>query len=78
MEGYKSMWRGVSSVIVGAGMLCVACTLGASSSDVGIGPAHALYFATFEAVKHAMGGNNAGYHPLAAGKLYEMGHVEEG
>ena len=33
------------------------------------GPAHAVYFATYEAVKHAMGGNmgNA-HHPLAAGK----------
>lgn len=32
------------------------------------GPAHAIYFATYEAVKHAMGGNKAGeHHPLAAG-----------
>jgi hypothetical protein len=32
------------------------------------GPAHAIYFATYEAVKHAMGGNQAGvHHPLAAG-----------
>ena len=23
IEGYRSMWKGVSSVIVGAGMLCV-------------------------------------------------------
>lgn len=35
-----------------------------------VGPAHAVYFATYEAVKHAMGGNQAGvHHPLAAGKL---------
>ena len=33
------------------------------------GPAHAVYFATYEAVKHLMGGNKAGvHHPLAAGK----------
>ena len=25
-----------------------------------------------------MGGNNAGYHPLAAGKLYEMGPCGRG
>ena len=32
------------------------------------GPAHAVYFATYEAVKHVMGGNQAGvHHPLAAG-----------
>ncbi|KAG6018453.1 hypothetical protein E4U43_007661 [Claviceps pusilla] len=48
-EGLSSLWRGMSSVIVGAG------------------PAHAVYFATYEAVKHAMGGNQAGvHHPLAA------------
>ena len=35
-----------------------------------LGPAHAVYFATYEAVKHLMGGNKAGeHHPLAAGKL---------
>ncbi|KAK5721597.1 Fe(2+) transporter [Elasticomyces elasticus] len=39
VEGYLSLWRGLSSVIVGAG------------------PAHAVYFATYEAVKQAMGGN---------------------
>lgn len=33
-----------------------------------IGPAHAVYFATYEAVKQLMGGNKAGtHHPLAAG-----------
>jgi len=34
------------------------------------GPAHAVYFATYEAVKHAMGGNEGlkhEHHPLAAG-----------
>lgn len=40
------------------------------------GPAHAVYFATYEAVKHAMGGNNGNeHHPLAAGRahLQELG-----
>ncbi|KAK0256834.1 Fe(2+) transporter [Friedmanniomyces endolithicus] len=48
VEGYMSLWRGLSSVVVGAG------------------PAHAVYFATYEAVKQAMGGNASGHHPLAA------------
>ncbi|TGJ80237.1 hypothetical protein E0Z10_g8515 [Xylaria hypoxylon] len=49
-EGFMNLWRGMSSVVVGAG------------------PAHAVYFATYEAVKHLMGGNKAGtHHPLAAG-----------
>jgi hypothetical protein len=34
------------------------------------GPAHAVYFATYEVVKQAMGGNAAGHHPLAAGKTF--------
>ncbi|KAI6245901.1 hypothetical protein HI914_06124 [Erysiphe necator] len=48
-EGALSLWRGMSSVVVGAG------------------PAHAVYFATYEAVKHLMGGNQTGaHHPIAA------------
>ena len=34
-----------------------------------IGPAHAVYFATYEVVKQAMGGNASGHHPVAAGIL---------
>jgi hypothetical protein len=39
-------------------------------ADLHTGPAHAVYFATYEAVKHAMGGNEGlkhEHHPLAAG-----------
>ena len=36
-----------------------------------LGPAHAVYFATYEGVKQLMGGNQAGkHHPLAAGTLF--------
>jgi hypothetical protein len=68
VEGIFSLWRGMSSVVVGAGerrhRLYAALLLTSSWS----GPAHAVYFATYEAVKHAMGGNKAGvHHPLAAG-----------
>ncbi|KAK7521682.1 hypothetical protein IWZ03DRAFT_323994 [Phyllosticta citriasiana] len=51
LEGFRTLWRGVSSVVLGAG------------------PAHAVYFATYEAVKHAAGGNEGGkheHHPIAA------------
>jgi transmembrane carrier protein len=54
VEGFRTLWRGLSSVVVGAG------------------PAHAVYFATYESVKHAMGGNEGGnheHHPLAAGTV---------
>ena len=51
VEGFKTLWRGMSSVVVGAG------------------PAHAVYFGTYEVVKEAMGGNalDGKHHPLAAG-----------
>jgi len=40
----------------------------AANTHISTGPAHAVYFATYEAVKHVMGGNQAGvHHPLAAG-----------
>ncbi|KDN52301.1 putative MRS4-protein of the mitochondrial carrier family [Tilletiaria anomala UBC 951] len=42
-EGARALWRGVTSVILGAG------------------PAHALYFGTYEAVKELTGGNNEGH-----------------
>ncbi|KAF1830562.1 mitochondrial carrier [Decorospora gaudefroyi] len=50
-EGFWSLWRGLSSVVMGAG------------------PAHAVYFASYEATKHALGGNEGGsdeHHPIAA------------
>ncbi|KAF2201896.1 asparaginyl-tRNA synthetase [Delitschia confertaspora ATCC 74209] len=50
-EGFRTLWKGVSSVVLGAG------------------PAHAVYFASYEAVKHALGGNEGGHeehHPFAA------------
>lgn len=40
-----------------------------SALNCGKGPAHALYFVTYETVKQAMGGNERStHHPLAAGK----------
>ena len=40
LEGSRSLWKGMSSVILGAG------------------PAHAVYFGTYEAVKSSLGGNS--------------------
>jgi hypothetical protein len=67
-EGFRTLWRGLSSVVLGAGLsiLLVSFTLLIGAA----GPAHAVYFASYEAVKHAMGGNEGGkheHHPLAAG-----------
>ena len=41
-EGMRALWRGVSSVIMGAG------------------PAHAVHFGTYEAIKEFAGGNVEG------------------
>jgi len=41
-EGFRALWRGVTSVIVGAG------------------PAHAVHFGAYEAVKELCGGNEVG------------------
>ncbi|KAI5481419.1 mitochondrial RNA splicing protein [Pseudohyphozyma bogoriensis] len=46
-EGTKRLWRGVASVILGAG------------------PAHAVYFGTYELVKELAGGNEHGYSFVA-------------
>ncbi|RUS12876.1 mitochondrial carrier domain-containing protein, partial [Endogone sp. FLAS-F59071] len=48
-EGALALWRGVNSVVIGAG------------------PAHALYFATYEQCKEAFGGNvvTEGHHLMA-------------
>ncbi|KAG2113115.1 mitochondrial carrier domain-containing protein [Suillus discolor] len=46
-EGMRALWRGVSSVILGAG------------------PAHAVHFGTYEAMKELAGGNAAGNQWLA-------------
>jgi solute carrier family 25 iron transporter 28/37 len=46
-EGMRALWRGVSSVILGAG------------------PAHAVHFGMYEAVKELAGGNAAGNQWLA-------------
>lgn len=50
-EGTKRLWRGVASVIAGAG------------------PAHAVYFGTYELAKELAGGNAGGYSFAATGEF---------
>ena len=58
----------MTSVIVGAGEDGLIRKL-RRRLNIETGPAHAVYFATYEAVKQAMGGNDRNtHHPLAAGK----------
>jgi len=51
-EGTRRLWRGVASVIWGAG------------------PAHAVYFGTYELAKELAGGNSNGYSFVATGECY--------
>jgi solute carrier family 25 iron transporter 28/37 len=70
-EGILGLWRGMSSVVVGAGTI-TRCGGLVRRADRTTGPAHAVYFATYEGVKQIMGGNQAGvHHPLAAGMFCE-------
>jgi solute carrier family 25 iron transporter 28/37 len=56
-EGMRALWRGVSSVILGAG------------------PAHAVHFGTYEAVKELAGANEAGNHWVATCEFsISLGH----
>lgn len=59
-EGIRALWRGVASVIVGAG------------------PAHAVYFGTYEAVKEMAGGNRAGHQFIATCTFCSVGQISEG
>lgn len=51
-HGLRSLWRGVSSVVIGAG------------------PAHAVYFGVYEAMKELSGGNREGHQVLPTGKVH--------
>jgi len=47
VEGFRGLWKGIASVILGAG------------------PAHALYFGTYEFMKDLSGGNKEGFQLLS-------------
>lgn len=49
-DGLRTLWKGVNSVIMGAG------------------PAHAVYFGTYEIVKDLAGGNRPGHQFAATGE----------
>lgn len=72
VEGWRTLWKGVSSVIVGAGVYIVESPeLKTQFWFATIGPAHAVYFGTYEIVKEMAGGNvDDGHHPLAAGMIF--------
>jgi solute carrier family 25 (mitochondrial iron transporter), member 28/37 len=72
IEGLRTLWRGVSSVIVGAGMSEHRTNNRSLWLTRTLGPAHAVYFGTYEVVKEFAGGNaeDGKHHPGAAGLLW--------
>ncbi|KAG0142689.1 hypothetical protein CROQUDRAFT_662260 [Cronartium quercuum f. sp. fusiforme G11] len=56
-EGTKRLWKGVGSVVMGAG------------------PAHAVYFGTYEIIKESLGGNQEGQQILATGIAGSMATI---
>lgn len=72
-EGLRNLWRGVGSVVIGAGEPSRPVVQGRARARARAGahrnqkgPAHAVYFATYEGVKHRLmgqGDKNA-HHPL--------------
>lgn len=67
-EGARSLWRGITSVALGAGMYFPK-GVGLGCSRMLSGPAHAVYFGTYEFVKQKLGGNEGTeHHPIAVGE----------
>ena len=63
------MYRGITSVFVGAGVSTRSNNSNGHNLTESIGPAHAMHFLTYEAVKQAFGGNdNTKHHPFVGGK----------
>ena len=73
-EGARSLWRGIASVALGAGVYLVKSkqTNGMPlilTLNCGSGPAHAIYFSTYEFIKQRLGGNEGvEHHPFAVGE----------
>ena len=66
-DGIRSLWRGLPSVVVGAGSSHSSYNEGRRLKPA-TGPAHAIYFVAYETVKEALGGNDKiKHHPFAAG-----------
>lgn len=60
---HTSVGRALSNVLRREGVAGLYRGVGAMA--LGAGPSHALYFASYEAAKQLLGGNEAGHHPVA-------------
>ena len=63
---YKNIFDAMSNMIKREGVFTPV--RGMTVVAVGAGPAHALYFSSYEAMKRLLTGNAAGHNPIAHGK----------
>jgi solute carrier family 25 iron transporter 28/37 len=66
---YRNLFHALKCIVKREGLL--APLRGMNVVAIGAGPAHALYFGSYEYVKKKLKGNNKSYNPLSYGKLLE-------
>ncbi|BBN14779.1 solute carrier family 25 (mitochondrial iron transporter), member 28/37 [Marchantia polymorpha subsp. ruderalis] len=70
---HSTIGRALVTIIKTEGPLGLYRGIGAMG--LGAGPAHAVYFSVYEIAKEKLGGNQAGYHPLAHGLAGSMATI---
>lgn len=63
---YRSIYHAMTSMVTKEGLL--APLRGINVVALGAGPAHALYFSTYEATKQFINGNQTKYNPISHGR----------
>jgi len=63
---YRSIYHAITSMVTKEGV--AAPLRGMTVVAIGAGPAHALYFSTYEATKKFINGNQTKYNPISHGK----------
>ena len=63
---YRNIYHAITSMVTKEGVL--APLRGMTVVAIGAGPAHALYFSTYEATKKFINGNQTKYNPISHGR----------
>ena len=63
---YRNIYHAITSMVTKEGLL--APLRGMNVVAIGAGPAHALYFSTYEATKKFINGNQTKYNPISHGR----------
>ena len=65
---YRNMHHALKSMMTKEGLLTPL--RGMNVVAIGAGPAHALYFSTYEATKKFINGNQKAYNPISHGRYH--------